>query len=70
MTVCACQNVTLDEIVDMVEKYGNDPEVIKTKANIGKGCGECLETSCDSVDLPWPYAMANAQAILKHNATH
>ena len=65
MTVCICQNVTLDDIVDLVEKYGNDPEVIKEKADIGKGCGECLETFCDSVDLPFPYAIMNAEAILK-----
>jgi len=65
MTVCICQNVTLDDIADLVEKYGNDPEIIKAKADIGKGCGECLETSCNTVDLPWPYAMANAEAILK-----
>ena len=65
MTVCICQNVTLDDIVDSVEKYGNDPEVIKAKLDIGKGCGECLETSCDSVDLPFPYAIMNAEAILK-----
>lgn len=65
MTVCICQNVTLDDIVDLVEKYGNDPEVIKAKADIGKGCEECLEATCDSVDLPFPYAIMNAEAILK-----
>lgn len=65
MIVCICQNVTLDEVVDLVEKYGNDSEVIKTKADIGKGCGECLETSCESVDLLFPYSIMNAEAILK-----
>jgi len=65
MTVCICQNVTLDDIVDLMEKYGNDPEMIKAKADIGKGCGECLETSCDTVDLPFHYALINAEAILK-----
>lgn len=65
MTVCICQNITLDDIVDLVEKYGNDPEVIKEKGDIGKGCTECLETSCDSVDLPFPYAIINAEAIIK-----
>ena len=65
MTVCICQNITLDDIVDLVEKYGNDPEVIKEKGDIGKGCAECLETSCDSVDLPFPYAIMNAEAIIK-----
>ncbi len=65
MTVCVCQNVTLDDIVNLVEKYGNDPKIIKAKAEIGKGCGECLETSCDSVDLPFPYAIMNAEAMLK-----
>jgi len=65
MTVCICQNITLDDVADLVEKYGSDPEMIKTKAEIGKGCGECLETTCDTVDLPFPYAIMNAQAILK-----
>lgn len=65
MIVCACQNITLDDIVDMVEKYGNDEEVIKAKAEIGKGCEECLDPACETVDLPFPYALANAEAILK-----
>lgn len=65
MTVCICQNVTLDDVADAIERYGHDPEVIKTKLEIGKGCGECLNTSCEEVDLPWPYAMANAEAMLK-----
>lgn len=65
MIVCACQNVTLDDIVDLVEKYGNDEAIIKTKTDIGKGCEECLDTGCESVDIPFPYALANAEAILK-----
>lgn len=65
MTVCICQNVTLDDIVNLVATYGNDPEVIKAKAEIGKGCSECLETTCEEVDLPFPYAIMNAEAILK-----
>ena len=65
MTVCSCQNISLDDIADLVEKYGYDEELIKSKGAIGKGCGECLETSCDTVDLPFPYALMNAEAILK-----
>lgn len=67
MIVCACQNVTLDDIVDLVERYGNDPETIKAKASIGKGCEECLDTACESVDLPFPYAIMNAEAMVKQS---
>lgn len=65
MMVCSCQNVTLDDIVNFIERYGHDPETIKEKAEIGKGCEECLNPACESVDLPWPYAMMNAEAMLK-----
>ncbi len=65
MIVCACQYVCLDEIVDAMSIIGLDAEAIKIKTNVGKGCEECLETTCESVDLPFPYALLNAEAILK-----
>lgn len=66
MTVCACQNITLDDIVEAMQRYGNDASMIKEATDAGKGCGECLETSCEDVDLPFPYALVNAEAILKN----
>lgn len=65
MIVCACQNICLDEIVEAMAILGDDTEAIKRKTNVGKGCGECLENSCEEVDLPFPYALLNAEAILK-----
>jgi len=65
MIVCSCQNITLDDIVDAMESVGDDAEAVRAKTCAGKGCGECLETACDSVDLPFPYALLNARAILK-----
>lgn len=65
MIVCACQNVTLEDIVKAIMQHGNIPSDIQHHLEIGKGCGECLETTCEEVDLPWPYAMANAEALIK-----
>jgi len=65
MIVCACQNIDLEQIVDAVEKVGTDIEAIKNLTDAGKGCEECLDTACESVDLPLPYAIINAEAILK-----
>lgn len=68
MVVCACQNIDLDQIVDAVEKVGSDIEAIKNLTEAGKGCEECLDTACESVDLPLPYAIMNAEAILKQRS--
>lgn len=67
MIVCACQNITLDEIVEAMKTLGNDPEAIKSHTCAGKGCGECLEETCADVDLPFPHALINAEAILKQS---
>jgi bacterioferritin-associated ferredoxin len=64
MTVCACQNISLEDVVDAMELLGDDPEAIREKTCIGKGCEECLDTACENVDLPFPYALLNARAIL------
>lgn len=68
MVVCACQNIDLDQIVDAVEIVGSDIEAIKNLTEAGKGCEECLDTACESVDLPLPYAIMNAEAILKQRS--
>jgi len=70
MTVCACQNIGLDEIVDIMEKIGNDSEAIRVCTRAGKGCGECLKSSCADVDLPFPHALINAEMILKQRRNH
>lgn len=65
MIVCACQNLTLDDIVEAMEKHGNDTETLRNVTCAGKGCGKCLGETCEEVDLPFPYALLNAEAILK-----
>ncbi|MDD5716742.1 MAG: (2Fe-2S)-binding protein [Sulfuricurvum sp.] len=65
MIVCACQNITLDDIVEAVEKLGNDADTIREYTQAGKGCESCLEAACEEVDLPFPYALINAEAIIK-----
>ncbi len=65
MIVCACQNLTLDNIVEAMEKYGNDAETLKRVTCAGKGCGECLDETCEEVDLPFPDALKAAEAVLK-----
>lgn len=68
MIVCACQNVTLDDIVEAMQSVGNDAEAIRKYTGAGRGCSECLETSCEDVDLPFPYALLNAQALLEQRS--
>lgn len=68
MIVCACQNIDLDQIVDAVEKVGTDLEAIRKYTEAGKGCEECLDAACESVDLPLVYAIMNAEAILKQRS--
>lgn len=65
MIVCACQSLTLDDIIEAMQKHGNDAETIRSITCAGQGCGECMETAYDGVDLPFPYALLNAEAILK-----
>ncbi|MCK9373583.1 MAG: (2Fe-2S)-binding protein [Sulfuricurvum sp.] len=65
MKVCACQNVTLDDIVEAMQTVGNDAEAIRKYTDAGRGCSECLQTPCDDVDLPFPDALLNAQALLE-----
>lgn len=66
MKVCICQGLELDDIVNAMEKAGNDPEAIRQLTQAGKGCGECLDPSCEEVELPFPHALLNAEAILKN----
>jgi NAD(P)H-nitrite reductase large subunit len=55
MKVCACQNVTFDEIVEAMKEVGNDPDAIRKRTDAGRGCAECLESSCEDVDIsPFP----------------
>lgn len=65
MIVCACQNITLDDIVEAMERHGNDAETICSVTCVGKGCEECMEATYAGVDLPFPYALVNAETILK-----
>lgn len=65
MKVCACQNVMLDEIVDAMRQVGNDPDAIRKMTDAGRGCGECLESGCEDVDLPFPDALKAAESLLK-----
>lgn len=65
MRVCICQSLDLDDIVEAMKKVGNDSEAIRACTHAGKGCSECLDTGCEDVELPFPYALINAAAILK-----
>ncbi len=65
MKVCACQNITFDEIVEAMKELGNDAEAIRKRTDTGRGCGECLESGCEDVDLPFPDALKAAEAVLK-----
>ncbi len=67
MIVCACQNVTFDEIVEAMKEVGNDAEAIRKRTDAGRGCGECLESGCGDVDLPFPDALKAAGAVLKQS---
>jgi NAD(P)H-nitrite reductase large subunit len=64
MTVCACQSLELDDIVEAMKQVGNDAEAIRKRTEAGRGCGECLDPACEDVDLPFPHALLNAEAIL------
>lgn len=68
MRVCACQNITLDDVVEAMTLLGDDPDAIREKTCIGKGCEECLDTTCENVELPFTYALLNARAILGNNS--
>lgn len=65
MKVCACQNVTLDEIIEAMKVVGNNPEAIRKYTDAGRGCSECLESGCEDVDLPFPDALKAANEVLK-----
>lgn len=67
MKVCACQNVTFDEIVEAMREVGNDPEAIRKCTDAGRGCSECLESRYEEVDLPFPDALKAAETVLKHS---
>lgn len=66
MKVCICQALELEDIVEAMKKTGNDPEAILNLTQAGKGCGECLDPACEEVELPFPHALLNAEAILKN----
>lgn len=65
MKVCACQNITFDDIVEAMQKVGSSPEAIQKHTDAGRGCGECLESGCEDVDLPFPDALKAAESLLK-----
>ncbi len=65
MKVCACQNVMFDEIVEAMKEVGNDPDAIRKLTDAGRGCGECLESGCEDVDLPFPDALKAAETVIK-----
>ena len=65
MIVCACRSVTLDAIIEAMQRHGNDGETIRSVTCAGQGCGECLDAAYEDVELPFPYALLNAEAILK-----
>lgn len=67
MKVCACQNVMLDEIVDAMKQLGNDPDAIRKMTDVGRGCGECLQSDCEDVDIPFPDALKASEAVLKQS---
>lgn len=65
MKVCACQNIMFEEIVEAMREVGNNPDDIRKRTDAGRGCGECLESGCDDVDLPFPDALKAAETALK-----
>lgn len=65
MIVCTCQNVTLENIIEAMERHGDHTETISSVTCAGQGCSECMQTAYSGVDLPFPYALLNAEAILK-----
>lgn len=65
MIVCACQNIMFDEIVEAMKEVGNDAEAIRKQTDAGRGCGECLESGCPDVDLPFSDALKAAEYLLK-----
>jgi len=65
MKVCACQNIMFDEIVEAMKEVGNDAEAIRKRTDAGRGCGKCLESGCEDVDLPFPDALKAAESLLK-----
>lgn len=65
MIVCACQNIKFDEIVEAMKEVGNDPDAIRKLTDAGRGCGECLESGCENVDLPFPDALKAAETVIK-----
>lgn len=67
MIVCACRSVTLEEIIEAMERHGNDAETIRSITCVGQGCTECLDPACGDVDLPFPYVLLNAEAILERS---
>jgi hypothetical protein len=39
--------------------------MIQIPSVAGHGCGECLESGCKDVDLPFPDALIAAETVLK-----
>jgi NAD(P)H-nitrite reductase large subunit len=48
-----------------MREVGNDPDAIRKLTDAGRGCGKCLESSCEDVDLPFPDALKAAESLIK-----
>ena len=60
MTVCECNDVNFDDILEAVKKHGDNLEAIMDMTDAGTTCECCLEEDCDKVDLPLPLAIKKA----------
>lgn len=60
MTVCSCNDVEYDAILEAVRKHGDNLEAIQDETDAGTTCECCLEDDCDIVDLPLNLAIKKA----------
>lgn len=64
MKVCACHDVSYDELKEAMKKVGSDLEAIQDETDAGTSCESCLEEDCDIVDLPLLEAIEKAKKEL------
>jgi len=60
MIVCDCVDIEYEDIIKAVKKHGDDLDKIMDETEAGTVCEDCLEETCEKVDIPLKDAIKRA----------